>query len=169
MVQETPSNSGYLLNWWPTAAPASYFTFTSGGLGWNGPAAVGIALAQQKIGSGRAVIAFMGDGSFQYSIQSLYTAAQHRLRLICIVLCNDEYAILENTPNVPALDLPGLDIVSTAKQCHIFCASNLDASIDWNTNQKWWSPWRDGGGPERLTPTEREGRKLMAEVMGAMP
>ncbi len=121
VVQETPSNSGDLLNWWPTVAPASYFTFASGGLGWNTPAAVGIALAQQKSGSGRAVIAFIGDGSFQYSVQSLYTGAQHRLRLIYIVLCNDEYAILkefsilENTPNVPALDLPGLDIVSTAK------------------------------------------------------
>jgi benzoylformate decarboxylase len=121
VVQETPSNSGDLLNWWPTVAPASYFTFASGGLGWNAPAAVGIALAQQESGSGRPVIAFIGDGSFQYSVQSLYTAAQHRLTLIYIVLCNDEYAILkefailENTPNVPALDLPGLDIVSTAK------------------------------------------------------
>ena len=41
--------------------------------------------------------------------------------LIFIVPCNDEYAILKNfailekTPNVPALDLPGLDIVGTAK------------------------------------------------------
>ena len=121
VVEETPSNSGDLLNWWPTVAPASYFTFASGGLGWNTPAAVGIALAQQKSGSGRAVIAFIGDGSFQYSVQSLYIAAQQGLRLIYIVLCDDEYAILkefailENTPNVPALDLPGLDIVSTEK------------------------------------------------------
>jgi benzoylformate decarboxylase len=61
------------------------------------------------------------DGAFQYSVQSLYTAAQQKLKLIYIVPCNDEYAILknfavlENTPNVPALDLPGLDIVGTAK------------------------------------------------------
>jgi benzoylformate decarboxylase len=121
VVQETPSNSADLLNWWPTVAPASYFTFASGGLGWNTPAAVGIALAQQMTGSGRPVIAFIGDGSFQYSVQSLYTAVQHRLALICIVLCNDEYAILKefailgNTPNVPALDLPGLNIVAAAK------------------------------------------------------
>jgi benzoylformate decarboxylase len=38
-----------------------------------------------------------------------------------IVPCNEEYAnvkelaVLEKTPNVPVLDLPGLDIVSTAK------------------------------------------------------
>jgi benzoylformate decarboxylase len=41
-----------------------------------------------------------GDGALQYSVQSLYTAAQLKL---------------EKTPNVPALDVPGLDIVSTAK------------------------------------------------------
>jgi benzoylformate decarboxylase len=90
-------------------------------LGWNTPATVGIAIAQKKSGSGRPVIAVIGDGALQYSVQSLYTAAQHKLKLIYIVPCNDEYAILkefavlENTPNVPALDLPGLDIVGTAK------------------------------------------------------
>jgi benzoylformate decarboxylase len=90
-------------------------------LGWNAPAAVGIALAQRKSGSGRPVIAVIGDGALQYSVQSLYTAAQLKLRLIYIVPCNAEYAILkefavlEKTPNVPGLDLPGLDIVSTAK------------------------------------------------------
>jgi len=54
-------------------------------------------------------------------VQSLYTAAQQELKLIYIVLCNDEYAILkefavlEKPPNVPALDLAGLDIVATVK------------------------------------------------------
>jgi benzoylformate decarboxylase len=121
LVQETASNSADLLQCWPTLEPDSYFTFASGGLGWNAPAAVGIALAQEKSGSGRPVVAVIGDGALQYSIQSLYTAAQLKLKLIYIVPCNAEYAILkefavlEKTPNVPALDLPGLDIVSTAK------------------------------------------------------
>ena len=67
------------------------------------------------------VIAVIGDGSLQYSIQSLASAAQHKLKVIYIIPCNGEYAILkefadlEKTPNVPALDLPELDIVSTAK------------------------------------------------------
>jgi benzoylformate decarboxylase len=121
LVQETASNSADLLQCWPTLEPDSYFTFASGGLGWNAPAAVGIALAQKKSGSGRPVVAVIGDGALQYSVQSLYTAAQLKLKLIYIVPCNAEYAILkefavlEKTPNVPALDLPGLDIVSTAK------------------------------------------------------
>jgi benzoylformate decarboxylase len=121
LVQETASNSADLLQCWPTLEPDSYFTFASGGLGWSTPAAVGIALAQKKSGSGRPVVAVIGDGALQYSVQSLYTAAQLKLKLIYIVPCNAEYAILkefavlEKTPNVPALDVPGLDIVSTAK------------------------------------------------------
>lgn len=121
VVQESPSNAGELMEEWPTVAPESYFTFASGGLGWDAPAAVGIALAQKRSGSGRPVVAFIGDGALQYSIQALYTAAQLRLKVIFIVPCNGEYAILkafaelEKTPNVPALDIPGIDIPSLAK------------------------------------------------------
>ncbi len=121
VVQESPSNAMDLAMWWPTIKPASYYTFASGGLGWNAPAAVGIALAQKKLATGRPVVAMIGDGALQYSVQCLATAAQHKLKVIYIIPCNGEYAILkefaelENTPNVPGLDLPPLDIVSTAK------------------------------------------------------
>jgi benzoylformate decarboxylase len=110
-----------LAKWWPTIKPASYYTFASGALGWDAPAAVGIALAERESGTGRPVVAVIGDRSLQYSIQSLASAAQHKLKVIYIIPCNGEYAILkefaelEITPNVPALDLPELDIVSTAK------------------------------------------------------
>jgi benzoylformate decarboxylase len=129
LVQESPSNIQDLLQSWPITQPASYFTYASGGLGWNAPAAVGIALAQKKTGSGRPVVAVIGDGSLQYSIQSLYSAVQNKLKLIFVVPCNGEYAILkefavlEETPNVPALDLPGLDVVSSARG--FGCASVL--------------------------------------------
>jgi benzoylformate decarboxylase len=121
VVQESPSNVMDLALWWPTVKPGSYYTYASGGLGWNAPAATGIALAQQHAGTGRPVVAVIGDGAMQYSVQCLAAAAQHRLKVIYIVPCNGEYAILkefavlENTPNVPGLDLPALDIVSTAR------------------------------------------------------
>ena len=121
VVQESPSNYGDLMRWWPITRPASFYTFASGGLGWNAPAAVGIALAQKVTGEDRLVVAIIGDGSLQYSLQCLYTAAQHDLKLVYIVPCNEEYAILkdfaelEGTPNVPGLDIPGLDIISLAK------------------------------------------------------
>ena len=69
----------------------------------------------------RPVIAVMGDGSFQYSVQSIWSAAQLRLPILMVVLRNEEYAVLkafakaEDTPGVPALDLPGLDYVAIAQ------------------------------------------------------
>jgi benzoylformate decarboxylase len=121
LVNESASNSEDVMRSWPTVQPESYFSFASGGLGWGAPAAVGIALAQKKTGGGRPVVAFIGDGALQYSIQCLYSAAQRKLKVIFIVPWNEEYAVLkefaalENTPNVPGLDLPGLDIVSAAR------------------------------------------------------
>jgi benzoylformate decarboxylase len=121
VVNESASNAEDVVRAWPTAEPQSYFSFASGGLGWGAPAAVGIAMAQKKTGQGRPVIAFIGDGSLQYSVQCLYSAVQHKAKVIFVVPCNGEYAILkefavlEKTPNVPALDLPGLDVVSAAK------------------------------------------------------
>jgi benzoylformate decarboxylase len=121
IVDECPSTAEDVVRTWPTSDPESYFSFAHGGLGWGAPAAVGIAMAQKKTGNGRPVVAFMGDGAMQYSVQCLYTAAQHKAKVIFIVACNGEYAILrefgvlQETPNVPGLDLPGFDFVSTAK------------------------------------------------------
>jgi benzoylformate decarboxylase len=126
LVHESPSNLGDLAQCWPINEPDTFYCSASGGLGWGQPAAIGVAIAQKKLGTGRPVMAVIGDGSFQYSVQSLYTAAQHKLKVIYIVPCNGEYAILkefallEKTPNVPALDLPGLDIAATAKAFGLF-------------------------------------------------
>ena len=132
LVSETPSNGGDLLQVWPTEEPESFFTFASGGLGWNGPAAVGIALAQKHNKTNRPTILAIGDGSLHYSVQSIYTAVQHKVKLIYLVPINEEYAILkefailEKTPNVPALDLPGLNAQAMAKAygCPAFRAEN---------------------------------------------
>lgn len=123
VVDECASSAEDILRTWPISDPQSYFSFASGGLGWGAPAAVGLAMAQKHNGSGagRPVVAFIGDGAMHYSIQCLYTAAQHKAKVIFIVPCNGEYAILkefavlEDTPNVPGLELPGFDFVATAK------------------------------------------------------
>ena len=121
LVEESPSNLGDLHKAWPITEPDTFYTFASGALGWNLPAAVGIALAERDSGRNRPVIAIIGDGSFQYSVQAIWSAAQLRLPLLIVVLRNGEYcilksfAVLEDTPGVPGLDLPGLDIVSLAR------------------------------------------------------
>ena len=121
LVEESPSNLADLHAHWPVTEPASFFTFASGGLGWGVPAAVGIALGERDTGRNRPVMAVIGDGSFQYSLRSIWTAAQHGLPIVFAVLNNQEYCILksfavvEDTPGVPGLDLPGIDIVSLAQ------------------------------------------------------
>jgi benzoylformate decarboxylase len=104
----------------PVTRSASYFTTPSGGLGWALPAAVGIALADKSRGVSRPLLVTIGDGSFQYSVQALWTAAQQRLPIAFVVLANAEYSVLksfaqvEDAPGVPGLDIPGLDIASVA-------------------------------------------------------
>ncbi|MGH3550578.1 MAG: benzoylformate decarboxylase [Pseudonocardiaceae bacterium] len=144
VVEESPSNHADLHAYWPITEPASYFTAASGGLGFGLPASAGIALGERVTGRDRPVIAIMGDGSLQYSIQSLWTAAQQNLPIVVIVLRNYEYAILKsfaaskNIPNLPGLDLPGLDIVSLAKGygCDAARLDDLD-SIKKATAEAW--------------------------------
>lgn len=79
-----------------------------------------MALGERVTGRNRPVISAIGDGSFQYSVQSLWTAAQQKARLTIVVPVNEEYAILkafakqEDTPGVPGLDVPGIDIAGLA-------------------------------------------------------
>ena len=85
------------------------------------PAAVGVALGDRDRGITRPVFGLIGDGSSQYSVQALWTAAQHQLPIVYVIMRNDEYsilksfAVLEETPGVPGLDLPGLDIAAMAR------------------------------------------------------
>ncbi|MGW0036725.1 benzoylformate decarboxylase [Gordonia sp. NPDC003376] len=114
IVQESPSNIADLHSEWEFTSPDSYFAMASGALGWDLPAAVGVALAERDLGRNRPVVAVIGDGSMQFSPQSLYTAVQQELPLVVVVPNNHEYGILkafavfQKNPGVPGLDLPGL-------------------------------------------------------------
>jgi benzoylformate decarboxylase len=135
LVAESPSNLGALRRYLPITRPASYFTGASGGLGFGLPAAVGIALGERHTGRCRPVVAVVGDGSFHYSVQALWTAAQHQLPVLFIVPVNQQYTILkafgrhEKASGVPGLDLPGLDILAIARGygCAAVSADTADA------------------------------------------
>lgn len=121
LVEECPSILPLMQDVFRINKPDTYYTFASGGLGWDLPAAVGLALGEEASGRKRPVVALMGDGSFQYSVQGIYTGVQHKAHVVYVVFQNEEYGILkqfaelEMTPNVPGLDLPGLDIVALGK------------------------------------------------------
>jgi thiamine pyrophosphate-dependent acetolactate synthase large subunit-like protein len=97
IVSESTSTMEQQLEWLPTVKPDSWFFTPSGGLGWGIPATAGIALG-----------------------------AQHKLPIVYVIMRNGEYSVLkafarlEETPGVPGLDLPGLDIASLARGfgCH---------------------------------------------------
>jgi benzoylformate decarboxylase len=69
----------------------NFHGLASGGIGWGLPAAVGVALAQPK----RRVAAYVGDGSAMYSIQSLWTAAHHKLPITFVIPNNGGYRIIK--------------------------------------------------------------------------
>jgi len=120
IVNESTSTMAQQIEWLPTVRTGSFFATASGGIGWGVPAAVGVALGDRDRGVTRPVVGLIGDGSSQYSVQALWTAAQHKLPIVYVVMRNDEYsilksfAVLEETPGVPGLDLPGLDIAAVA-------------------------------------------------------
>ncbi|QLA14067.1 benzoylformate decarboxylase [Desulfolutivibrio sulfodismutans] len=103
------------------ARPDSYYMTASGGLGWAMPAAVGHALAERRTGRNRPVVVIIGDGSFQYAVQSIWTAVQHRLHVTFVALKNGCYGILKSfaaqmgLSGVPGLDIPGIDIAALGK------------------------------------------------------
>jgi benzoylformate decarboxylase len=87
--------------------PGSFFFCGAGGLGFGLPAAVGAQLAHP----GRPVLAVTGDGSAQYGIQALYTAATRRLPVTFLVLVNGEYGILKGFGgHLASTGVPGLDL-----------------------------------------------------------
>lgn len=115
-VSEAGSNEGPISACIRAGTPFSHLSAAGGGLGFGLPAAAGAQLAAPD----RPVVALMGDGSIQYAITALWTAAQYRIPVTIVVASNAEYGVLkqfgliEQTSGVPGLDLPGLDIVTIA-------------------------------------------------------
>jgi benzoylformate decarboxylase len=116
VVLESPSATLALRNQLRLSKPGSYYFSSGGGLGFGMPAAIGAQMAQPS----RPVVCVIGEGSAQYAIQSLWTAAAYDVPVTFLVLRNDEYAILkwfgmlEDIVDAPGLDLPALDCAAVA-------------------------------------------------------
>ncbi|OMH34276.1 benzoylformate decarboxylase [Tersicoccus sp. Bi-70] len=116
-VNEATSTVG---DFWATIRmdrPGSYYFPASGGLGFGMPAAVGVQLAEPE----RRVIAVIGDGSANYGITALWSAAQYRVPVVFVILNNGTYGALRgfatklDALNAPGLDVPGIDFVALAE------------------------------------------------------
>jgi len=117
VVLESPSATLALRNQLRLCTPGSYYFSSGGGLGFGMPAAIGVQLAQPS----RPVVCVIGEGSAQYVIKALWTAAAYEEPVTFLVLRNDEYAILkwfgmlEDIVGAPGLDLPALDCAAVAR------------------------------------------------------
>ena len=69
----------------------------------------------------RPVVCVLGEGSAQYGITALWSAAAYKVPVTFLVLRNNEYMILkwfaqlEQVSGAPGLDLPGLDVAAVAR------------------------------------------------------
>ena len=117
LIEEAPTHRNALHDFFPIKASGGFYAGASGGLGWALPAAVGVALAQPE----RKVVCLVGDGSSLYSIQALWSAAQHKLPITFIVMNNSGYSALKSFCDIlgfagaPGHDLPGVDFVDLAR------------------------------------------------------
>jgi len=116
LVEEVPSHRPTMQKYLLMPGQDSFYTMSSGGLGYAMPASVGIALGQP----GRRTVCLIGDGSAMYSLQSLWTAAQRKLPVTVVVINNSGYGAMRSfsqvmqVRNVPGLDLPDIDFVKLA-------------------------------------------------------
>jgi benzoylformate decarboxylase len=115
-VKESTSTSAAFWQQMDLDGQGSYFFPASGGLGFGLPATVGAQLAHKE----RRVIGIIGDGSANYGITALWTAAQYNVPCIFLIMKNGTYGALRGfskllgTGETPGLDVPGLDFVQIA-------------------------------------------------------
>lgn len=128
VVLEAPSATLAVRNRLRISRPGSYYFGAGGGLGFGLAAAVGVQMAQPD----RPVVCVLGEGSAQYAITGLWTAAAHGVPATFLVLRNEEYAILkwfatlESVTGAPGLDLPALDCAAVADAYGVSAARPAD-------------------------------------------
>jgi benzoylformate decarboxylase len=117
IVEEAPSHRNDLHAQFPIVSSGGFYACASGGLGFGLPAAVGVALGDPS----RKVIAVLGDGSSLYTIQGLWTAAQHKLPITFVILNNAGYGAVKSLgermgiARMPGSEVPGVDFVEVAR------------------------------------------------------
>ncbi len=136
LVEEAPSIRPVLQEFVKIRNWGGFYTMASGGLGYGLPAAVGHGLANPD----QKTVCLIGDGSFMYSPQALWTAVQHDLDITVIVVNNGGYGAMRSfskvlqVRDVPGIELNGLDFVELAKGMGcpaqtVSAASDLEPSL----------------------------------------
>jgi benzoylformate decarboxylase len=140
LVDESISSGVVLAKYWKTEEPRTNLRAANGGLGFAMPAAVGAAVADPQT----TVVCVVGDGSFSYSPQALWTAAELALPVKTVVLRNGGYKVLADYHDsvsahlgeLPSMEIDHIDTASIAlgwgvPARRISAHVDLADSIDW--------------------------------------
>ncbi|MBW8482479.1 benzoylformate decarboxylase [Actinomadura parmotrematis] len=117
IVEECPSHRDAFHARVPITETGGFLTTGSGALGWGLPLAVGRALTAAD---GQRIVCVIGDGSIMYSVQGLWTAAQHNVPLTVVVLNNNGYGAVKalgrriGLDHMPGTDIRGIDFPAVA-------------------------------------------------------
>ncbi len=122
IFDEAISSSRALLRHTAFPENSRVFRTNGGSLGWGLPAAVGAKIACPD----RAVVAVVGDGTFHFTPQALWTSAQEKAPVLTIVVDNSGYLAVKlsierhlgvdkDSQQHPGTDLPALDHVAVAR------------------------------------------------------
>ena len=135
VLNDAVTTGGYLAEAIVPDAAREHLSSAGGSLGWGMGGAIGVQLARPDA----RVVNVVGDGSFQFGIQALFTAEQLRLPITYIVVDNVSYAAVRAAVKrhrkgardgaFPASDLRGPDIASIARGFGAF-AETVDAIGD---------------------------------------
>ncbi|SDY25609.1 thiamine pyrophosphate-binding protein [Halobellus clavatus] len=135
--------------------PEQFLSNKNGGLGYSLPATVGAAVAHREGGDDRSVVGFVGDGSYLYYPQSLYSAARYDLDLTVVVPNNRNYRILKDGM---------LDIYGGADEDHEYVGMDFDPAVDLAANAE-----SHGAGGFRVDDAADLSQTLTAAVDDAGP
>jgi benzoylformate decarboxylase len=121
VLNDAVTTGGYLAEGVIPDSGRDHLSSAGGSLGWGMGGAIGVQLARP----GTRVVNVVGDGSFQFGIQALFTAQQLQLPITYVVVDNVSYAAVraamkryrkgERVAEYPASDLNGPDIAAIAR------------------------------------------------------
>jgi benzoylformate decarboxylase len=158
IVDEAIRSSRALLKHYIFEHPGTYHRSCAGVLGWGVPAALGVKMANP----GRQVVAFVGDGGFTFSVQSLWTAARYNIPAVIVICNNRQYRAVKDActrykgNSSRTGNFVGTDIVSP--------------EIDFCRLASGFGVWaKKVSAPEKLKPALREalnlGKPAVIEVL----
>ena len=121
VLNDAVTTGGYLAEAVIPDSAREHLSSAGGSLGWGMGGAIGVQLARPDA----RVVNVVGDGSFQFGIQALFTAEQLKLPITYIVVDNVSYAAVRaamkrhrkgvREADYPASDLRGPDIAAIAR------------------------------------------------------